>query len=124
MRPRKCRKVDFDPQVTIFKPSGIPMRLLDYVELELDEAEAIRLADYKELYHEEAGKKMGISRQTFSRLLNKAHKKVSDAIINGKCLIIKKNGSTMIKEHQEMPGKCLRSGKKSFVQEQGKKLIP
>lgn len=105
MRPRKCRKVDFDPQVSIFKPSGIPMRLLDYVELELDEAEAIRLADYEELYHEEAGKRMGISRQTFSRLLNKAHKKVSDAIINGKCLIIKKNGSTTIEENQEMPGK-------------------
>jgi uncharacterized protein len=65
------------------------MRLLDYVELELDEAEAIRLADYEQLYHEQAGKKMGISRQTFSRLLAAAHQKVSDALINGKCLIIK-----------------------------------
>ena len=89
MRPRKCRRIDFDPTTTVFKPSGIPMRLLDDVELELEEAEAIRLADYEQLYHEQAGEKMGISRQTFSRLLASAHKKVSDAIINGKCLVIK-----------------------------------
>lgn len=93
MRRRKCRKIDFSPEMTIFKPSGIPMRLLDFVELELDEAEAIRLADYEQLYHEQAGKQMGISRQTFSRLLTAAHRKISDAIINGKCLIIKEGDS-------------------------------
>ena len=93
MRPRKCRKIDFDPATTVFKPSGIPMRMLDYVELELDEAEAIRLADYEQLYHEQAGEKMGVSRQTFSRLLASAHKKMADAVIHGKCLVIKGGNS-------------------------------
>lgn len=89
MRPKKCRQVEFDPRATVFKPLGIPMRTLEQVGLELDEAEAIRLADYQGLYHEKAGAEMGISRQTFGRLLNSAHKKVAQALVEGKGLVIK-----------------------------------
>ena len=65
------------------------MRLLEQVVLEMDEAEAIRLADYKGLYHEQAGAEMGISRQTFSRLIQSAHKKVAESLIEGKALVIR-----------------------------------
>ena len=61
---------------------------LEEIALTIDELEAIRLADLEELYHEDAAKKMKISRQTFGRILNGAHKKVSECLIKGKALKI------------------------------------
>ncbi|MBN1764341.1 MAG: DUF134 domain-containing protein [Sedimentisphaerales bacterium] len=74
---------------TIYKPAGIPTRTLEMNELRLDEMEAIRLADMEGFYHDMAAEKMGISRATFGRLLESAHRKVADALFNGKGLIIK-----------------------------------
>ena len=64
------------------------MMHLEEIALTIDELEAIRLADLEELYHEDAAKKMKISRQTFGRILNNAHKKVSECLIKGKALKI------------------------------------
>jgi len=61
---------------------------LEEIVLNLDEFEAIRLADYEQLYQEEAAAKMNISRQTFGRIIEAAHKKVADVFINGKALKI------------------------------------
>jgi len=41
------------------------------------------------LYQEEAAQRMNISRSTFSRIVTEARKKVTDAIMNGKILMIK-----------------------------------
>jgi predicted DNA-binding protein (UPF0251 family) len=54
----------------------------------MDELEAMRLADYAGLYHEDAARKMKISRQTFGRILNEAHKKVAECLLKGKALKI------------------------------------
>jgi predicted DNA-binding protein (UPF0251 family) len=42
-RPRCNRMVRFDPVETFFKPQGIPLKDLNYVEIDLDELEALRL---------------------------------------------------------------------------------
>lgn len=63
---------------------------LDEVELTLDELEAIRLADYQGLYHEEAAGRMNISRPTFGRILEEARRKVATALMEGKALKIEK----------------------------------
>ena len=88
MRPKKERIVSAPPKVLIFKPAGIPIVELEQVQLSIDEFEAIRLADLFGEDQESASKKMGISRPTFTRLIEKARKKVADAIINCKELII------------------------------------
>ena len=54
----------------------------------LDEFEAVRLADLDGLYQEQASEKMGISRSTFSRIVDAAHRKVADALVHGKALKI------------------------------------
>jgi uncharacterized protein len=90
-RPRKCRAVQCRPDATYFKPRGIPMTHLEEIALTIDELEAIRLADFDELYHEDAAKKMKISRQTFGRILQKAHRKVAESLIQGKALKIETN---------------------------------
>ena len=61
---------------------------LEELSITMDELEAIRLADYDGLYHEEAARKMEISRQTFGRILNEAHKKVAESLLKGKALKI------------------------------------
>jgi predicted DNA-binding protein (UPF0251 family) len=87
-RPKKNRNVYCKPDVAYFKPRGIPLIKLEEVALTMDELEAIRLADYERLYHENAAKTMKISRQTFGRILKDARRKVSECLIEGKALRI------------------------------------
>jgi predicted DNA-binding protein (UPF0251 family) len=87
-RPRQCRRVAHLPQVTFYKPRGIPLSVLQHVSLTFDELEAIRLADFQGLYQDQAAEKMNISRQTLGRILESAHKKIADALVNGKALSI------------------------------------
>jgi predicted DNA-binding protein (UPF0251 family) len=61
---------------------------LDEVVLALDEFEAIRLADLDGLYQEKAAAEMQVSRPTFSRIIESAHRKVADALVHGKALRI------------------------------------
>jgi uncharacterized protein len=87
-RPKKCRCIDCTPNSSYFKPKGIPLLLLEEVCLSLDELEALRLADYEGLYHQEAAARMEVSRQTLGRILNQARRKVAEALIQGKALKI------------------------------------
>jgi len=87
-RPIHCRRVSSLPGSTYFKPRGIPLSMLEEVVLTVDEFEAIRLADLEGLYQEHAAEKMGISRQTFGRIIESAHKKVAEALVKGKALRI------------------------------------
>lgn len=88
VRPRKDRLVAFEPDVSYFKPRGIPMIELAEVCLTVDEREAIRLADQLGLSQEEAGHRMGVSRATFGRIIQRARRTVADALISGKAIRI------------------------------------
>ena len=88
-RKRKDRIVDVDHSKVCFKPCGIRGVDLEKVVIYEDEMEAIRLADYEGLYQQEASHKMGISRTTFSRLVESARKKIADALLNQKAINIK-----------------------------------
>ena len=87
-RPQKKRSVYHPPVFDRFKPTGVRSRNLEEIALTLDELEAIRLADYQGLDHNESAGEMGISRSTFSRLVEKARHKVSEFLIEGKQLRI------------------------------------
>lgn len=87
-RPKKYRCIKCKPDATYFKPRGIPLTELEEISITMDELEAMRLADYEELYHEDAAKKMKISRQTFGRILQEAHRKVAECLLKGKALKI------------------------------------
>ena len=87
-RPKQCRRVGSTPQSDYFKPRGIPLSMLEEVVLTVDEFEAVRLADLEGLYQEQAAEKMNVSRQTFGRIIESAHKKVADALVKGKALKI------------------------------------
>ncbi len=87
-RPQKGRCCQVTPNAIYFKPRGIPLVQLEEMNLELDEVEALRLADYERLYHQEAGLAMGVSRATFGRIVASARHKGAQAIIKGMALRI------------------------------------
>ncbi len=89
-RPRLYRRIRFNPNVTYFKPQGVPMRFLEVVELTTEEVEALRLRNMEDLDQEKAAKKMNTSQSTFQRILSSAYKKISQALIEGKAIEIKK----------------------------------
>ncbi|GAB1536070.1 DUF134 domain-containing protein [Geovibrio sp. ADMFC3] len=87
-RPLKPRTIGVVPEICHFKPRGVPAKKLKTVGITLDEFEAIRLADYEGLSHEEAAVLMNVSRPTFSRLVEKARVKVAGFLVNGSQLVI------------------------------------
>ncbi len=89
VRPRKCKKVYAKPDVTYFKPRAIPMLELKEVALTVEEFEAIRLKDYKGYGQVKIAKMMGISQPTLHRLLSSARKKIAEALVEGKAIMIK-----------------------------------
>jgi predicted DNA-binding protein (UPF0251 family) len=86
VRPQKDRMVAFNPEISYFKPRGIPMIDLEEVCLTVDQREAIRLSDLLGMSHEDAGRRMGVSRATFGRIIQRARNAVADALINGKAI--------------------------------------
>lgn len=87
-RPKCCRRIDGEPACKIFKPTGTPRVVLEEILLAMDEFEAIRLADFEGLYHEEAAARMNVSRQTFGRIIEGARGKVARVLVEGLALRI------------------------------------
>ena len=106
VRPLNCRRIGCLPQSSYFKPRGIPISDLEEVVLTMDEFEAIRLADLEQLYQEEAAEKMRISRQTFGRIIDSAHKKLAEALVECKALRIEGGEFSMADETAGRKFKC------------------
>jgi len=87
-RPRRCRRVGLRPDLTYFKPAGVPVAGLEESVLTVDGFEAIRLKDLEALEQEAAAGRMGVSQPTFHRILRAARKAIADAVVNGKAIRI------------------------------------
>ena len=87
-RPQFNRIVHEPPLYSQFKPMGVRGQDVKQIVLSLDEFEAFRLADQLGYSHAQAADEMEISRSTFSRLIEKARKKIADFIILGGLLTI------------------------------------
>ncbi len=87
-RPVNRRVIERPPMMEGFKPFGIPIHELEPVILLFDEFEALRLADYLGLPHEQAARRMNVSRPTFTRICDKARRTLATALVEGKALLI------------------------------------
>ena len=101
-RPSKCRCVGSLPGVVDFKPRGIPMHALQEVYLTFDGHEALRLSDLEGLDQGTAAQRMGVSRQTFGRILGLARRTVARAIVEGMALRVE-GGNIRLSESPEIP---------------------
>ena len=84
-RHRKTRNIENKPRILVFSPRGRPGRP-DEVDLRYEELEAVRLTDLNKLRQIDAARRMGISRQSFGRVLNRARKTIASALVNGKII--------------------------------------
>ena len=87
-RPKKCRRIEEFPDVTYFKPRGVPLRELNEVYLPIEGFEALRLIDVESMNQEEASTKMQVSRQTFGRILSGARRTVAKALVEAMAIRI------------------------------------
>ena len=99
-RPVKPRIVRKEPQTRQFSPRGRVGRP-GHKELKFEEIEAIRLADYVGLDQRESAKFMGISQQTFSRVLRNARKCLAEALINGEIIKVQGGAFKIEKSYQQ-----------------------
>lgn len=95
-RPKKPRIIRNEPKIRQFSPRGRIGRPGN-IELKLEEFEAIRLADHTGLSQRDAARFMGISQQTFSRILKRARKSLAEALIRGDIIKVK-GGSFRLEE--------------------------
>ena len=110
-RPHKIRQVGVKPKICNFKPKNIPSVDLEKTRLTIDEFEAVRLADYEGMEHEEAAGLMVISRSTFTRLIEKARGKIAEFLIEGNELVIAGGSVEFVNR-----GRCGRCGKEFAMQ--------
>ncbi len=85
--------------------------MLETVELAPDELEAIRLADFEELYQEQAAEQMGVSRQTFGLIIARAHKKIAEALTQGKAIRVEGGTELALVETPDPPPNGCRCGR-------------
>jgi predicted DNA-binding protein (UPF0251 family) len=83
-RRRRLRKVVAPPGFRGYKPYGINSSSKELVELLYEEYEAIKLADYDLMNHQEASELMGVSRPTFARIYESARRKIARALVETK----------------------------------------
>ena len=97
-RPTRNRQVLNPPRMAGFKPFGMPLCDLKVLKLHFDEYESINLINYQSLSQDVAAEMMGISRPTFTRVYNRALKKIAKAFVE--CLAIAIEGGNVEFEKQ------------------------
>lgn len=102
-RPEKLRTISCVAQGRAFKPIGRPAAELEVELLRVDELEALRLADLEGLYQEAAAERMGVSRPTFARILDRARSIVARALVEEHLLLI---GEGPVVERPGKPMPC------------------
>ena len=85
-RIKRPRKILNPPSIKGFKPYGLDPNVkvsVDFVNLLLEEYEALRLCDYDKLNHHQASMMMDVSRPTFTRIYAAALQKIATAFVEG-----------------------------------------
>ena len=100
-RPQRCRRICRMPRHTRFGPEAASC--LEEVLLSLDEYEAIRLMDREGLTHEQCAEVMQISRTTATEIYASARRKIAEAIVDGRELVIE-GGRVQLCDHTQVCG--------------------
>lgn len=85
-RREKLRRVGIIPEYRGFTPDGLASG--DAIEMTVDELEALRLCDLESLNQQTVAQQMGIARATVAAICSRAHRKVANALVNGRALSI------------------------------------
>ena len=98
-RPQKCRCICSVPKTTHFVPVEAPAPAgsrmgggraggTEPVNIGFDEYETLRLMDYERFSHKQCAERMQVSRATVARMYENARRKVAEALVKGKGIVI------------------------------------
>jgi predicted DNA-binding protein (UPF0251 family) len=94
-----------------FRPLGRIPFAAESVTIGLDELEAIRLADLEGLYQDAAAEQMGVSRQTYARILTRARAAVARSLVEQRMLLVRKGAApSVVHESPELSGCPVHAG--------------
>lgn len=85
-RNKRCRHILKPPQAAGFMP-GISSSDNNAVVVLFEEYEALRLADYEQLRHDEAAALMRVSRPTFARMYESVRQKLALAFVESRSVV-------------------------------------
>lgn len=102
-RPVVPRRVGCQLNGRGFRPIGRLACKADAISIGLDELEAIRLADLEGLYQDAAAGRMGVSRQTYARILSRARHAVAACLVERKMLVVE---AGPVVEETPPPAEC------------------
>ncbi len=94
-RKQRCRCISKYPDHWSFAPDEVSPD--ETVVMSLDEFETIRLIDKEGMTQEDCSARMGVARTTVTSIYSSARKKIADALIDGKRLLIS-GGAYRLKE--------------------------
>lgn len=106
-RPQRCRRVCREPDYVSFLPEGGEEG--DAVSLSVDEFEVLRLVDYEKQTHEQCARRMDISRTTVTEICESARRKVMDALLHGKKLLVTGGNYRLCQGREREGGRCCGS---------------
>ena len=86
-RPPRCRRVCSLPGLCAFGPAD-GSKPSETVVMGIDEYEVIRLIDWVGLTQEQCAAQINVARTTVTGIYDSARRKLADALVNGKRLII------------------------------------
>ena len=102
-RPQKCRRVCSAPKSCIFMSDN---KMGGDVVLQVDEYETIRLLDYEGMTQEQTAVQMNVARATVTLIYENARKKIADALVNGKSIIIQGGNVKVCDAADNCCGRC------------------
>lgn len=85
-RPFRCRRIERQPVFRSFSPDDAAVD--EEVRMTVDEFETVRLLDNEGLTQESCAARMNVARTTVTAIYDSARKKLADALVNGKRLLI------------------------------------
>ena len=86
-RKQRCRWIEGYPNHWEFSPEETSNR--DPIVMTLDEFETIRLLDREGMTQEQCAERMGVARTTVTAIYESARRKIAEALVDGKQLLIR-----------------------------------
>jgi predicted DNA-binding protein (UPF0251 family)/predicted Fe-Mo cluster-binding NifX family protein len=96
-RPAKWRCLECLPGSKLFGPVGVPARQLEKVRISFDELEALRLLHLDGATQAEAGRRLGVSGSTVSRMAERAHRVITEALVGDKAICVEGGPVTVVR---------------------------
>jgi predicted DNA-binding protein (UPF0251 family)/predicted Fe-Mo cluster-binding NifX family protein len=123
-RPAKWRCLDCVPGSKLFGPVGVPARQLERVRLAFDELEALRLLHVEGVTQAEAGNRLGVSASTVSRMADRAHRVITEALVSNKAICVEGGPVTVVRVSESLTaGQADDRGEPDKHEDQGETMI-